>query len=102
MERPIYLKQDVDKLHKMITDYCQFCGIEEEEIDVPLFLHWVNSNEFHSKSEGRRIRIQSEIRELKEKEYCEICGRIMIGGECIKSPHSLLERGLENFDSESE
>jgi len=38
---------------------------------------------------------------FKEKEYCEICGRLLFNGKCIKEPHSSLE-GFENFESEVE
>ena len=77
MERPIYLKKDVDMLHKMVTDYCDFCQIDEDEVLMSLFINFVNQNEFNSKSEGRRIRIQSQARIATEQE-------------------------LENFDSEPE
>jgi len=40
--------------------------------------------------------IDSLVKKKKEyKEYCSICGRLMIGKECIKSPHSPLELGLD-------
>lgn len=39
--------------------------------------------------------------EILEEEYCPICQRLMVNGECIKSPHSPLEK-FDIFQSEPE
>ena len=37
--------------------------------------------------------INSLVEKEKIKEYCGVCGRMMITDECIKAPHSSLETG---------